>query len=212
MRMKRRPWGETIINENHDKVLMLNDLDDDLFLDYISFPHLVLEIGSGKGDFIITMAKNNPTIRFIAVEVQSMALAYAIRKLNDEKLDNLIFVNADITLMFVKLKERKFDTIFLNFSDPWPKKRHHKRRLTYPSRLEEYAKILSSDGKLIFKSDNDILFNDSLEYIKESSFELEKVDYDYDGNDPFDAQTEYETKFRGLGTPIKRYIARLKKE
>ena len=161
---------------------------------------------------VIQMAKKYPSIRFVAIEMQSMALAYAVRKIQEEKLDNILFVNADAHYVNEKFINHKVETIFLNFSDPWPKKRHHKRRLTYPTMLEEYAKILKDDGKLIFKSDNDILFNDSVEYISSSPFKLDSVTYDYDGLDEYDAPTEYETRFRTLGTPIKRYIASLKKE
>jgi tRNA (guanine-N7-)-methyltransferase len=138
--------------------------------------------------------------------MQSMALAFALRKIQDDKLENVLFVNCDMHFLFEKLHDYKFNTIFLNFSDPWPKKRQNKRRLTYPTMLNEYYKMLKDDGQLIFKTDNDVLFNDSVEYLKESPFKVVSINYDYDGLDPYDAQTEYETKFRGLGTPIKRYI------
>lgn len=212
MRLKKRPWGDVVIENNLDLVVKQDELDLDLFQNYINYDHLVLEIGSGKGDFVIQMAKKYPSIRFVAIEMQSMALAYAVRKIQEEKLDNILFVNADAHYVNEKFINHKVETIFLNFSDPWPKKRHHKRRLTYPTMLEEYAKILKDDGKLIFKSDNDILFNDSVEYISSSPFKLDSVTYDYDGLDEYDAPTEYETRFRTLGTSIKRYIASLKKE
>ena len=162
MRMKKKPWGDTLLSENTDLVMLPEDLEKEIFINFINHDELVLEIGSGKGDFVITMAKKYPHIHFLAVEMQSMALAYAVRKMQDEDIKNVLFINADATYLFEKFGNKKFKTIFLNHSDPWPKKRHHKRRLTYPTMLEKYSKILQKDGKLIFKSDNDILFNDSV--------------------------------------------------
>ena len=208
--MKKKPWGDTLLSENTDLVMLPEDLEKEIFINFINHDELVLEIGSGKGDFVITMAKKYPHIHFLAVEMQSMALAYAVRKMQDEDIKNVLFINADVTYLFEKFGNKKFKTIFLNHSDPWPKKRHHKRRLTYPTMLEKYSKILQKDGKLIFKSDNDILFNDSVEYIEQSPFIIESITYNYDGSDSYDATTEYETRFRNLGTPIKRLVAKLK--
>lgn len=212
MRMKKKPWGDVILSENTDLVMLPEDLDKDIFKEFINHDQLVLEIGSGKGDFVISMAKKYPHIHFLAIEMQSMALAYAVRKMQDEEIENVLFINADATYLFEKFGDKKFKTVFLNHSDPWPKKRHHKRRLTYPTMLEKYSQILEKDGRLIFKSDNDVLFNDSVEYINESPFVIETITYDYDGSDEYDATTEYETRFRNLGTPIKRFIAKKKGE
>ena len=97
-------------------------------------------------------------------------------------------------------------TIFLNFSDPWPKKRHYKRRLTSSSFLQEYKRILAKDGRLIFKTDNVDLFNYSIEMFETNNFNIIKVDNNYDGSDSFDEQTEYETNFRNKGVAINRLI------
>ena len=206
MRLKRKPWGEEILLNNKKYLISAFEMEESKFQDFLNHETLVLEIGAGKGDFAIQMAKKFSKIHFIAIEMQSMALAYALRKIQDQEIENLLFVNVDAHFLFEKIKEHKFKTIFLNFSDPWPKKRHNKRRLTFPTMLKEYYNILEDGGKLIFKTDNDVLFNDSLEYLSESEFKIVSIDKDYDGLDPFDAQTEYETKFRGLNTPIKRYI------
>ena len=212
MRLKHKPWGEKIIQENLDLVITPERLKEDIFQNFIKKENLYIEIGSGKGDFIIEMAKKYPSYHFIAVEMQSMAIAYIVRKLESENIDNILLVNSDIGYIFEELHGIKFQAIFLNFSDPWPKKRQQKRRLTYPTKLKEYANIIAKDGKLIFKTDNEPLFIDSLEYLKESPFELVSYTYNYLGDDDFDAPTEYEKKFRTLGTPIKRYIAKLKND
>lgn len=208
MRLKRKPWGESVIENNSEYLVKATEMDQNKFQDFINCKHLVLEIGAGKGDFAISMAKKYPDIHFLAIEMQSMAIAYALRKIHDEKIDNLLFVNVDAHYLFEQIKNHEVETIFLNFSDPWPKKRQNKRRLTYPTMLNEYYNILSSNGKLIFKTDNDVLFNDSLEYLKESKFKVVSIDYDYDGNDEFDSLTEYESRFRGLNAPIKRFIVK----
>ena len=212
MRLKHKPWGEKIIQENLDLVITPERLKEDIFQNFIKKENLYIEIGSGKGDFIIEMAKKYPSYHFIAVEMQSMAIAYIVRKLESENIDYILLVNSDIGYIFEELHGIKFQAIFLNFSDPWPKKRQQKRRLTYPTKLKEYANIIAKDGKLIFKTDNEPLFIDSLEYLKESPFELVSSTFNYLGDDDFDAPTEYEKKFRTLGTPIKRYIAKLKND
>lgn len=206
MRLKKKPWGEKILQEYSKYLVTADKLDDAKFQDFLKHDKIVLEIGAGKGDFALQMANKYPDIHFIAIEMQSMALAYALRKIEDMQIDNLLFVNVDAHFLFDKLYDHKFETIFLNFSDPWPKKRQNKRRLTYPTMLKEYYNILKNKGRLIFKSDNDVLFKDSLEYLNESQFKVLDVTYDYDGLDPYDALTEYESKFRGLNVPIKRFI------
>ena len=89
MRMKKKPWGEVLLNENKDLVMLPEDLDKEIFINFINHGELVLEIGSGKGDFIISMAKKYPNIHFLAIEMQSMALAYADRKMQDEEITNV---------------------------------------------------------------------------------------------------------------------------
>ena len=93
MRLKKRPWGDKVLSQNIDIVLSGNDFEKESFTDFISHDDLVIEIGSGKGDFIIQMAKKYPDIAFLAIEMQSMALAYAVRKIQDERLDNVLFIN-----------------------------------------------------------------------------------------------------------------------
>ena len=143
----------------------------------------------GRGDFILQMALANPNVYFLGVEISGMALAIAGKKLLENEVKNVLLVNMDVHYLFEKMGKDRFDYIYLNFSDPWPKKRQHKRRLTYPT-------------------DNDLLFNDSVEYFKESKFVVESITYDYQNLDEDDKMTEYEKKFRGLNTPIKRIVAR----
>ena len=188
--------SELILNEN-ELVSLLEKLKD---------KKKILEIGSGKGGFLSSMATKFPEYEFIGVEMQRTALAIACKYIEKNSIENLRFFASDVALLFEKFEEGSFDYIFLNFSDPWPKKRQHNRRLTYPTFLKQYYKLLKKGGRLIFKTDNEVLFIDSIEYLNESDFKMISKTDDYDGLDSFDAQTEYETKFRGQGVPIHRVI------
>lgn len=206
MRLRHRKWGDEFLLENKNLIKDKDNLDQD-FIDFINHDNLRLEIGVGRGDFIVQMALANPDTYFLGVEMSSMALAIAGKKIIENEIKNVLLINIDMHYLFEKIGENKFDVIYLNFSDPWPKKRQHKRRLTYPTCLNEYYKELKKGGKVIFKTDNDLLFEDSIPYFEESPLEIISITRDYAVLDNDDKMTEYEKKFRGLNTPIKRLIA-----
>ena len=206
MRLRHRKWGDEFLLENKNLIKDKDNLDQD-FIDFINHDNLRLEIGVGRGDFIVQMALANPNVYFLGVEMSSMALAIAGKKIIENEIKNVLLINIDMHYLFEKIGENKFDVIYLNFSDPWPKKRQHKRRLTYPTCLNEYYKELKKGGKVIFKTDNDLLFEDSIPYFEESPLEIISITRDYAALDNDDKMTEYEKKFRGLNTPIKRLIA-----
>ena len=207
MRLRHRKWGDQFLQENTHLIKNKDNIDEE-FVSFINHENLRLEIGVGRGDFILQMALANPSVYFLGVEISGMALAIAGKKLLENEVKNVLLVNMDVHYLFEKMGKDRFDYIYLNFSDPWPKKRQHKRRLTYPTILNEYYEVLKNNGKVIFKTDNDLLFNDSVEYFKESKFVVESITYDYQNLDEDDKMTEYEKKFRGLNTPIKRIVAR----
>ena len=206
MRLRHRKWGDEFLLENKNLIKDKDNLDQD-FIDFINHDNLRLEIGVGRGDFIVQMALANPNVYFLGVEMSSMALAIAGKKIIENEIKNVLLINIDMHYLFEKIGENKFDVIYLNFSDPWPKKRQHKRRLTYPTCLNEYYKELKKGGKVIFKTDNDLLFEDSIPYFEESPLEIISITRNYDVLDNDDKMTEYEKKFRGMNTPIKRLIA-----
>lgn len=206
MRLRHRKWGDEFLLENKNLIKDKDNLDQD-FIDFINHDNLRLEIGVGRGDFIVQMALANPNVYFLGVEMSSMALAIAGKKIIENEIKNVLLINIDMHYLFEKIGENKFDIIYLNFSDPWPKKRQHKRRLTYPTCLNEYYKELKKEGKVIFKTDNDLLFEDSIPYFEESPLEIISITRDYAVLDNDDKMTEYEKKFRGMNTPIKRLIA-----
>ena len=198
MRTKYKAWAKPYLDEH----LEVSISKDDLAL----LKGFVLEIGSGKGDFLIQMANKFPSLTFIGVEKNVTCAGITAKKLVESSVTNAKIIFDDAINLLPLIKDDSVNTIFLNFSDPWPKKRHHKRRLTSNVFLDNYYRILSQNGKLIFKTDNIDLFNDSLENFEQSKFKLLSKNNDYDGLDEFDSQTEYEQFFRKEGTKINRVV------
>ena len=161
-----------------------------------------LEIGMGKGQFILNMAINNPNINFIGVEEYSSVASVAIKKINEYKPSNLKILIGDIANI-ENLLDKKIDTIYLNFSDPWPKDRHAKRRLTSINYLQTYDKFFKGKPHIVQKTDNDNLFQFSLEQYKEYGYHINKISYDLHNDDIENVMTEYEEKFSKMGIKIK---------
>lgn len=170
-----------------------------------------IEIGMGKGKFITTLSKQFPEINFLGMEKFSSVMVRAVekREADPEPNTNLLFLAEDAAGLTEFFAEGEIDRIYLNFSDPWPKAKHARRRLTSSAFLELYDKILSKDGKLIFKTDNEGLFDFSLEEIQAFGWKVSGVTRDLhrsefnEGN----VMTEYEEKFEKLGKRICRLEA-----
>ena len=161
-----------------------------------------LEIGMGKGQFILNMALSNPDINFIGVEKFSSVASVAIKKINEYKPSNLKILVGDIANTH-DLPHGKIDTIYLNFSDPWPKDRHAKRRLTSINYLKVYDKLFKGRPHIVQKTDNVDLFEYSLEQYKEYGYKINKISYDLHKEDIPNIMTEYEEKFSNMGIKIK---------
>ena len=201
MRTKFKPWAKPYLDSHPEYVkenVVLNP----------SYSKHYLEIGCGKGDFICEMAKKHPDIMFYAVELNVSVSGIACKKMVEQEIPNVVLIVSDIEKKFPNLGDKVFDGIFLNFSDPWPKKRHEKRRLTYIDKLNNYYRLLKDDGKLYFKTDNYDLFMYSLTQFDKTNFVKEFYTEDYTFDPSFDAMTEYETQFRKLGTKINKVIYR----
>lgn len=199
MRTKYKSWAKPFIEEHKEVIFSLEQLKENKLPFY-------LEIGSGKGRFLLNMAKRHPSLFFIGVERNVTCSGFVAKKLVENEVSNakLMFENADIILS--NLKDESVYGIFLNFSDPWPKKRHEKRRLTAPRYLSEYYRVLKKGQKIFIKTDNDALYAYSLETIKESKFTIILNEFDYKNLDSFDAITEYEEDFRDAGENIHRLV------
>ncbi|HNX15895.1 MAG TPA: tRNA (guanosine(46)-N7)-methyltransferase TrmB [Bacilli bacterium] len=200
MRTKYKPWTKPYIEQHSEAMMSLETLKD------FSSP-FALEIGCGKGKFLLDMAELNPDVLFVGVERNVTCAGITCKKLVEKGISNakLIFSGADEVL--ASLENDSVATIFLNFSDPWPKKRHQKRRLTSINYLKQYYRVLNKGGQLIIKTDNGELFAFSQETLKDSSFKVTDVSENYDGKAKFDAMTEYEISFRKKGQIIHRIVA-----
>lgn len=168
-----------------------------------------IEIGMGKGKFIHALAQGHPEINYIGIEKYSSVLLRAIQKMEEEELPNLKFIRMDAEDIAKVFATGEVDRIYLNFSDPWPKDRHAKRRLPSREFLARYDAILKRDGILEFKTDNRGLFDFAVEELAPAGWHAEVITYDLhrdaqlmEGN----VMTEYEEKFSAMGNPICKYI------
>lgn len=174
-----------------------------------------IEVGCGKGAFITGMAALHPEINYIAIDMQLSVLSYALDKAIEAGLPNVQMMLVDGAALSEYFEEGEIDQVYLNFSDPWPKARHEKRRLTYRSFLETYEKILRSEGEIHFKTDNRGLFEYSLVSLANYGMELKKVWLDLHQDEefaPLNVMTEYEKKFSQKGQVIYRLEAKFKKK
>lgn len=168
-----------------------------------------IEIGMGKGKFITTLAMENPDINFIGIEKFSSVLIRGVEKMEELKLPNLFFIRMDAEAILEIFEKEEVKKIYLNFSDPWPKERHAKRRLTSKEFFARYDQILAKDGVVQFKTDNKALFDFSLESIPLAHWDAKEVTFDLHHSEFLEenVMTEYEEKFVAEGKPICRLVA-----
>lgn len=170
--------------------------------------NVFLEVGCGKGTFICEMAKRNPDKQFIAIEKVESVILLALEKAKAQEIKNVKFFHGDVMELSNLESEHFCERIFLNFSDPWPRSRHAKRRLTAGTFLSLYKKLLRENGDIHMKTDNVELFDFSLETFPENGFTLQNVTRDLHENPPADnIMTEYEQNFVSQGKPICRLEA-----
>ncbi len=166
-----------------------------------------MEIGSGKGRFIVTLAEQNPDRQYISIERVMDCLVMAMEKAQKKELKNIRFFCLDAGTLTEYFPAERMDVIYLNFSDPWPKSRYAKRRLTHRRMVAAYLPLLKKEGKICFKTDNRPLFDFSVEEFTELGFRLEELTYDLHHTDTPNIMTEYEERFSSMGTPINRFVA-----
>jgi len=172
---------------------------------------VIIEIGCGKGRFITELAARHPDKYFIALEKVPDIIVLAAEKIKNENIPNVNFICDDVKNLLNYFGENEVESIYLNFSDPWPKAGHHKRRLTYKSFLDIYRYILTANGKIYLKTDNRPLFDFSIEQLSENGFTMDNITYDLHNSEYNldNIMTEYETNFSAKGFAINRLEARL---
>ena len=200
MRMRKKKNGEA---------RMLNCGDYFITEKPYSKKDLMIEIGCGKGGFMLQLAKANPDNEYVCIEKISDVILLAAEKMKRAELKNVKLINCDAEQLTEYFPEGSIKRIYLNFSDPWPRPKHAKRRLTAPKYLEIYKKLLSDDGAIFFKTDNRIIFDYSLETFKGAGFRLEKLTYDLHNSEyeKDNLHTEYEDNFSAKGFAINRVEA-----
>lgn len=169
-----------------------------------------VEIGMGKGRFLMTLARENPQINYIGIEKYSSVLLRALQKMEEEPLENIRFIRMDAETITDIFQSGETERIYLNFSDPWPKARHAKRRLTSPVFLKRYEGILKEGGLVEFKTDNRELFEYSLSSVETSGWRLAAVTFDLHSDRVLcrgNVMTEYEQKFSERGQAICKLVA-----
>ena len=179
---------------------------------------LHLELGCGKGSFISQLAVKNHNINYLAIDLVDAMLGLAKRNIeqkyneNKKEIDNIIITRYDIERILNILNlEDNVKRIYINFCNPWPRGKHHKKRLTHIRQLDKYKQFLQKNGEIFFKTDDDSLFADSLLYFKQTGFTIEKFTYDLEKEENFwdNIVTEHEQMFMNEGIKIKAVIARL---
>lgn len=168
-----------------------------------------IEIGMGKGRFIYTMAKEHPEVNYVGIEKYSSVLLRAVQKMEQEELPNLKFLRMDAEDIARVFAPGEVERIYLNFSDPWPKDRHAKRRLPSREFLARYDVILKREGRLEFKTDNRTLFDFAVDELEPAGWKAEAITYDLHSDEALmrgNVMTEYEEKFSAMGNPICKYV------
>lgn len=216
MRIRRKKWAEKELQEAKfyiDKPEVNKGKWNEYFKNKAP---LYIELGCGKGLFIATLAVNNKNINFIAVDMIEAMLGLSKRNIEEayehKNPENLALIRANVELIDNVFGDGdKVDRIYINFCNPWPKAKHNKRRLTHTRQLEKYKTFLKENGEIFFKTDDDELFEASLEYFKDSSFKIESITYDLHKEPIFEQniETEHEKMFSEEGIKIKALIARL---
>ncbi|QLL69709.1 tRNA (guanosine(46)-N7)-methyltransferase TrmB [Lactobacillus sp. 3B(2020)] len=212
MRVKHKKWAEPLMEAHPEKMVLNGETVKGHWQGrFEKSQPIQLEVGMGKGQFIIGMAKAHPEINFIGLEIESTVAAIALKKALPEELPNLQLIRANGAGLETFFEDHSIDRIYLNFSDPWPKTRHEKRRLTYKSFLANYERVLKPHGKIELKTDNQGFFEYSLTSFNNYGLVFDGVwlDLHHSDENEGNVETEYEQKFSELGQPIYKVTAHI---
>ena len=217
MRLRNIPRAESVLEACKEVVKDPESLRGDWNLEFKKEQPLHIEIGMGKGQFLLTLAAKNPQINYIGIERYSSVLLRAVEKFQELEAEgkapaNIRFICMDANDLPTVFAPAEVSRIYLNFSDPWPKARHARRRLTSPDFFARYDKVLVQDGQVEFKTDNRDLFDFSVESLGESeTWGISECTYDLHHDEIMNVgniMTEYEEKFSSMDHPICKLIAK----
>ncbi len=217
MRIRKKKWAQPELDACNFYIKNPQEYKGKWASFFVKNQPIELEVGCGKGTFVAEKAFRNPDVNFIAMDIKSDMLGVGRRNIvkrfegSSREIDNVALVAFNVDQIFKVISEDdKIDRIYINFCNPWPRGKHNKRRLTHPTKLNLYKNFLKKGGEIHFKTDNDELFEDSLEYFKESGFELVKIVRDLHNSDvEGNIVTEHEKMFSDEGILIKYLIAKL---
>lgn len=217
MRIRRKPWvREELANS---KVFVDNPMQNigKWRKVFQKEQPIHLELGCGKGTFIAKLARQNPNINYIAIDIKSEVLGLAKRNIEKEygrePIENVLIMSQEIALIQNIMNENdKVDRIYINFCNPWPKPRHHKKRLTYSNQLEKYKIFLKPEGEIYFKTDDNDLYKATIKYLKEANFEIIEQTENLEEKPIWEnnIETEHEIMFKAQGIKIKALKAKVK--
>jgi tRNA (guanine-N7-)-methyltransferase len=215
VRLRNKPWAREFIQQHPEMVIPNPEEYKGKWNELFGNDRpLHIEVGSGRGQFIVGMAQANPEINYIGIELFDKVIVKALQKaLEAGSPPNLRLLRVNAEELEKIFQKNEVHRVYLNFSDPWPKKRHAKRRLTHEKFLKIYESILIDEGEIHFKTDNRGLFEYSLVSMSQYGMKLKDVSLDLHANEPEDnIRTEYEEKFSSLGQPIYRLEAQFVKK
>jgi tRNA (guanine-N7-)-methyltransferase len=211
MRLRHVKGAQDLIDKHVDYIVNIERDETNILNERLKTP-IHLEIGMGKGQFIYTHALNNPNIQYVGLEKFDSVIVRALEKMIENPLNNLYLVRADAIGLNNIFLPNSIERIYLNFSDPWPKAKHEKRRLTYRTFLTLYQGLLKPGGEIHFKTDNRSLYLYSLESIKDYGMEITLNTEDLHRLDVPNVMTEFEEKFKKQGKKIYKIIAHFKED
>lgn len=204
MRLRKKQWAKPELEKDPKVIFNPQDYPGKWHECFGNHNPIHLELGCGRGRFISRLAEMNQEINYIAVDLYDELLVYVLRKANELNLNNLRIIPMNIKNLAGIFEQGEIERLYLNFSTPWPSRRHHRRRLTYPDFLKMYQKVLKKGSEIWFKTDDEPLFKDSLGYFSLTGFREQYKTYDlHAGGCSEGVMTEYEEKFHNRGVKIK---------
>ena len=212
MRLRNKPWAESYLRE-YEAIVDIDGARAGQMSAWFDIPQPIhIEVGSGMGTYITTLAAQNPKTNYVAIERDKNVIIRVLDKVREQNLDNIKLICSDAEALTTYFTPGEVARIYLNFSDPWPKTRHAKRRLTYHTFLQRYKEVLEEDGEIHFKTDNRGLFAFSLEHMSQHGMYFTKLNLNLHQEDEGEnIETEYERKFADKGSRIYRMEAKFHK-